>query len=1057
MRSKLNRVSKLEVVIALLTGMTVWPALSLAAGQSTSPAPRGTATNGTSTRPAGPMASLTPASETQMKEIAPLKTPEEAIDKAKKFFATRQAGAAGAAIEKACELKPEMLTETTLQTPRPWNEFWFAYRALMQEKKLEAGDTGGRLKVAEWLHKAGQTNSAGTLLASILEADKGNAQAQLLAKEWGIGEPPVRFDFSYGVNNPLLLEKWQENSKDLMIRKERVFLVLPYAYSVREGKLTIAKGSLKVTGDDGKACIGKGMITMQAQQAQESDQGARLPQVSLDAGESLWNRFVIEQKADKTDLTPSEPARPMFALPPRTPRDKNAPPEPRRPQEKQQTSTPTAQVKPATGYAAFLVEVPKEFKYLDCEYRGTPPLRLDAVFLEALAVGKDSKGVDRGKTAEQLAGFVTAKEAAVASAAVAKLASLKGAQSGDSPTASLDLKIDKILIAAMRHPDPLTRRAAFTSVVRGDQPPSEPTLELFRGCPDPEAAMAAIDVLAGMLKPTAKDGQSAPQGQTVSGDETLASAVADLPPSPAGPGLYAVLLACLQHKDAAVREHAVDAILIDGTQQSVAALSKASPDTRQLIIARLAKLPDGTLKSAVFRVMLLRADAATLSRLVPACPTVSLTITSDKDPLLTALTTQNSPAVVQLLLDVLSRADVSAIAGSDTFSKILDGVITTQQKAPTVRAAMLKLALAGFKGPYQAPIKRTRQSSNTKGAADAGFEFILASLAATSDTKTANSALTALLSTGRIDALLERLKENTTDQQRQMLMEGAIRNRNLWGREALPSFLGTRLADKDPKTQQLALMGLAAIQKSTTAKERWRFNLAVKQAPGFDYKQLLELSASTDETTAQSAADLLLQLAAMPAADSTEFKNAADKGARENKLSAFEQARTAKPAGQYVAMVYADLRAPDAPQQRGQQRPDDAAKARGPKPQPRSSVPLRAGTVTLQAAGNNVRIMMDGQDIEASGDKGGSGALKVNAGTLLRAAFASPEAAKEGVAERIDLTSLNERRECELKYDSLGAWSGEVNIQEIQDPTADPDRPLRLVGAKIVFEPLPTN
>ena len=113
----------------------------------------------------------------------------------------------------------------------------------------------------------------------------------------------------------------------------------------------------------------------------------------------------------------------------------------------------------------------------------------------------------------------------------------------------------------------------------------------------------------------------------------------------------------------------------------------------------------------------------------------------------------------------------------------------------------------------------------------------------------------------------------------------------------------------------------------------------------------------------------------------------------------------------------------------------------------------------LQPAGSTVHVVLEGSDITAPSSTGATGqtSMKINAALLLRAALSSPQAAQLLPVDQIDLSGLNEPKETDMKYEQLGTWSCEVTVQEPQTQTAPEGKTLRLVGAKIIFEPMPAK
>jgi hypothetical protein len=120
----------------------------------------------------------------------------------------------------------------------------------------------------------------------------------------------------------------------------------------------------------------------------------------------------------------------------------------------------------------------------------------------------------------------------------------------------------------------------------------------------------------------------------------------------------------------------------------------------------------------------------------------------------------------------------------------------------------------------------------------------------------------------------------------------------------------------------------------------------------------------------------------------------------------------------------------------------------------RRGVPLPVPTLVMQRpTKDRVAILLKSMDITASSREGLSpGAMAINASLLLRAALESPAAEKEGLASKVDILQLAEPRVGELRYEQLGQWSCELQIQG--NPGVESSKPLQISGAKIVLEPI---
>ncbi len=1026
--------------------------------------------------PSGTAAETTVSAQ-QKADILAATTPELLLELAKGYSLQRAFPAAAAAVQKAIQLQPDLLLDPKPQSPRTWNEFWFTHRAQLAEQKLPRNDAAARVKLARWLYDAGFTGEAAQMLTKALAIDKELPEARELAKQWNLGSGgPIRFDFTLGLSQPLLVPSIQDQTVDIMIQRNNQFVIIPFAYNTTDPKLNITMGTLaKVATDEGKLCRLRGIALLKTDAALSGATGSprttALPKLSWpEPSEPLWERLQVVQKPDKSgyELACYNTTPPIARPQPRVPGEPRGP---RTPPAPRVSATPGVraggrETRESPGFGAFLIEAPLAFKSLTLELRGSEPLTVQASFLQAVGgLSKDTPPAQRAAELMTLLSATQAREGPIAAGAVAKLATLRfgGTDPSQQGFASANPaaveQIDRAMLAAMAHPDGPTRQTAFDAVLRRTEPPPEPLLQQIRTFPQPAVILGMLETIKQVLaqpKPLDDPGQPTQPPPPAAAD----SAWGNLPPSAAPPALFAATAACLAHTDPQVRRQAITLLLADGSRESVDALSKATGTARDDVAAHIGRIENAELKAAVLRALLVKADPAAAVRLLQAVGPISLVITREDDPLLAALNMQSSPQGIQLLLELLGRSDLTAVSSADKFRQSLELLAGSQQKEAGVRKALLDLALGQFKRlPYEAPLKRDRSGSITKTGA--AFEAVLANLAASgADERTAQMAAVILVQAGRIGLLSERMAQ--ADPKRlKKLIEALIREKDLPEREALPAFLAARLTHQDPEVLQSAVSSLAICRNRLDPRRRWRFNLGIKQ--GVEARQLMELSMSTNEQVALTATDLLVSLAMFPTSDAAEFKANADRSQREQRLSELEQKRQNKPSGAYMAMVYVDLKpldpsaasaaplAPPTPPSPPESQP-------AAPPAPRSNMPLAAVNAMLQPSGNTARVVVDGNDITVSstatpGGGGGPSGMKVNAAMLLRAALSAPDAARDPVVNTIDLTPLNEPRECDLKYDQLGTWSGEIAIPESQVPVEG--KPMKLLGAKVIFEPLP--
>jgi hypothetical protein len=990
----------------------------------------------------------------QAQQVEGAQTVEALTELGKLFFLQRQLPAAEACVVKMCEIDPDLLTDDRRHSPRSWHDFWFTQRAAIRERALAPDDAAGRVELALWLHAAGIPEAARQMLMAALEVDDSLAEAQDLADRWRLfSGGPVRFDLGYGLTQPLLLEAYTDQGVELILRRDHVFLVLPFAYEPAESKLIINKSLLRAITSEGRAGLVKGIALLEHKGGQPagwpggpSGRPVGSPaELGLQAGsEPLWERLEVERNADGdvVEVVCFNTVQPVVPRPagagraPVQPRDRPGAPGGR-------------EVRPASGYAAFVIEVSRAMVHVDCEYRGAEPLRLEAELLAALAAPADAAGPGGERLLEFLIRQASVEQAAIAAVAVGKLAMMRG-QEEDLPGEPVAAdgarvrRIDAALLAAMAHPDRLTRRAAFDALIGGG-PLRASMLDQVRTLDNLEALKGMLEQARKALEPPAPTAGGQDPGDPhrrfdpffapADGEDLVTRAVAGLPASHASPNVFAILAACLDHQDPTVRQRALDILLARPTQQSVQAMVAAGRTGRQDVIAKLAGVEKPEVKEALLRAMLTSADAEMLASLLAACSDVSLIITSESDPVLAAVTEHESGPVLEQLAALLARSDLSAVAHTGGFRRVMEAMAAHQHR-PEARAGLLKLALAQFSPAYEAPIRREHARGGLPQ--ESAIEEILASLAGSPDAVVSRAAATALVSAGRLELLNARLAQ-TTPERRRELVRSLSGDKSLSEREALPMFLAGRLSDEDPGTIQAALASLAIIERGLEVRERWRARLAVKQA--LPSAALLALTDHADDRIARQAVDLLNRLTQGSGAP-VDFSVLPDQDARRDSLAILDGERAAWPTGLFACMVYLDVQPTASP-------PPVGLAGRKSVPLPSAQLMLRrssAGNLEVLAGGNPIASI-------SSPEQGVGGKLLIDAAPLLRAALGSPQAEREGLAGRVDLVWLNRARECELAYEQLGAWSGELQGQE-HDMGSGPIRPLRITGARIILEPV---
>jgi hypothetical protein len=1021
--------------------------------------------------PPAPMEAGEPVPADQLLEIQAARTAEELFDLAKTFFITRQIPAAAMCVERACNLKKELLTDTSRQSPRSWHEFWFSQRAKMRERRLPTKDVAARVELAVWLYEAGLSGPARNTLSAALQIDKNDAQARALAEKWHLfSGGPVQFNLTCGLTQPLLVSSIQDEGLTLTPRKDdHQYLILPIAYATNGMRLLISKTDVKVTTDEGKRCTSLGIALLESQSPGPSGRIAArqtATEIKLNTGsDPLWEQLQILPPEEGQQLTLAAYNRlhPIILPKPGAPRD-HQPARPSGPLGKQD--------RPPSGHAAFVFEVPTAFKSVECTYKGDAPLKLEAEFLRELSTPVGGAGTE---DPVQLAGYMAVQtrssEAVVAAAAARKLGQIRSSarQIGTDPAQGNPLAagIGIALFQALGHADGHVRQISFDTLIEGTEPPDQRVLDAVRQEKNADLLLNLLKEIRAYfvdLQEDQKTEEMAREESQLAGSPFIApqlpaapaGAAPGVPVSPAPPSVFALLGTCLNSALPEARQQAVDLILTEPCEQGLALLGSASREAVELVLQRASRSEDAALKSAMLRLLLNQADPELIGKILATFEGVRVIVKGDDDPVLAlAMKERQSPAVRRQILELLATADLTAVETTTSFTQFTASLCSPDvQSDAAVCAAILKLALTQFKPPYQAPVRPPGYHAR-QPAAEGGFENVLASLIVNpvASRDVAREAAVALLQTGRLDALNDQLDKAAGNMRVHPRVHDLIvylaREKRLWTREATPIFLAGRLSSPDERTLQLALGAIAEMRKGLDPKQRWRLNLAIKQA--LTTQQMIKLTGHEKENISGAATVLLAELAGFTPSETNEYRGLPDENSRQDHIRRVDENRKANAVGPFACMVYLDVQpARTAPPQ---VRAGESAPAAPPAP--RSRVPLAAPPLRIQRSGQQVRVLLDGTQIgpppSPNPSSDNPGVLRIDAGPLLRAALASPEAAAEGLADRVELSALRTEILCELRYDQFGMYSGEAGVSDTGGAT---ESPLRPAAAKIVMDPL---
>ena len=1013
--------------------------------------------------PASQAAQSVPTSA-QLEEIQAVAQPQALVEMARRYVLFRQDAAARVCIEKACLADPSLLTDTKPMSPQSWRRFWCRHRAFLRARKLAPSDAAGRVQLAVWLNEAGERGEARRMLQAALEIDPNLEAARTLAKTWRLDSGgPFRFDLTFGLSHPLLFDSFSDEGEKIELRHGHSFMLLPFAYEPAEGPLRILKNSVQVKGEGSQRprVLGIVLLTFDPSTKPALPLGPDPSTLKLDESQPLWERIQVERKEDGTlDLVASNLTRPP---------GKRAAMRKTSGERKTGGSTPMetdSHAGPqASGYAAFLIDVPTSMTKIEAVYEDDVEFQVETRLLDVLGRPLSNMSAkEQAQFVDVLAGKVLDPNPLIASAAVAKLGQIRqglkppGPDAGSAlPTGEtvdpLQARIDQTLWSALSHADVNVRRKAFEAMVMTDRPIGPTLLGIVRDPGQANLTLTLLDQVERALTSTPATGQPAVGASPTDGAARVTAAqlkITGLEASPAPANVFRVLAACVTSQRPEIVQRAVDIILADGSEQAVLILADLPADGRSLLAERLAKVNEPVLKAALVRVLLYRPDPAIVGKLLEACRDLKMAVAGPDDPILNAFRGRAPRDARLKLVSFLGHLDLSAIAGTSVIEDILAALATDAQRDPELQSALLELARSGFQESYQAPLESVRRNNPAENKPSC-FTGLLARIAGAqnADPATARAAAAALLEAGRLKELQDKLKLMPSAADRARLIAGVGANTKLWAREALPMFLASCLGDSDSKCALAALTALGEIYKGTNASQRWRLNLAVKL--GLDQQALMRCTQAPDEKLARLSVSLLRQLTQMSQAESDQLDSLTDAAARQQYLTDLEKKRTEKPAGKYACVVYVDLKPGNVPPAGGNS--PGAARIE----QPMSNVPLLSATVNVQLEGNKIaQILADDRYIGMPDDRGNlspsPGQLIIDAAPLILDGLRWADEQKQAFAGKVDRLGLSERLRCELRHQRLGTWCGEVTINQKRAP--DPGVPLQVTGGIVFLEPL---
>ncbi|NLE59169.1 MAG: hypothetical protein GX616_12470 [Planctomycetes bacterium] len=1027
----------------------------------------------------------------QRKQIEAAKSVADLTSLAKQYLLVHKEAAARLCVEQICVKEPKLLTDPEPQTSsRPWNDFWFTCRAEMQAKKLAPKDAAGRLELARWLKQGGVFGPARGLVNEALQIDPGLSEAKALLAEL---EPPAQLDFRYALTKPVFLTEYMDQNVKVEAGRGYLLLLAPVRYRATEVRLSLIPGTIKVSADVGKMARVLGLLLTEEPpkgdpRATGGTGGAIVtpiqptvptPAVPPDqVPDTFTTTFYERLQIELKDGLPTLTWHNTYTSRPTNPADRATGGSRTTGGTRGSAGGLSAREAlaekrgemPANGWLGLLIKFPEDANTLTIELPEAPPESIDLNLLKLTQQQQASTGqpstIKPDDSFKAISKFATDSSAPTAQLATAWIGQHASAQTGSAGQVSAtEIEAVRVLLAAGGHPDRRVRQAGFEGLMQHSGALPDEALDFLREEADEKTLAGLLDQVdvalsAGASLDPAATASVAPGATS---EPVLGKILETMPASQAPANAFVILGACINSRRSQARQEALRILLNDGSQQSlqILAVPELRKDAQKTLAAQFAKIKNPDMKAAVLRLLLVNPESATVTTCLAACGDLAVKVSTDDDPLLTALQADNEKVnakAKEALLLLLSRSDLSAIADSQKFTELLKSVEFENEKMPAVRSALLAMAAAQLRLPYQAPFARATKSGPSSPEQQAGgCETVLAKGAVDPKINQASAEKAALMlvASGRLEALKKQFIESKDVDRCVGIIRMLAKTKELWQRESLPVFLAAALGNENEEVRKETLSTLAILHDNCDKNNRWRINLAVRQ--GLDINKAVDLTFDPTTRIAEQATALIKRTVGMTLEEARDFDASTTAPARVTCLTErIVGGRTKNPVGQYACLVLVDAEVTAQPG--AAQRPAQAA------PTSRTNVPLTSARVTIKrGSGDALEILADdveigrqGDQADAGGDTAGQtqpGSLSANPAELLIEALRSDDARREGFAGKVDLRTLRDslrQEKCELRPEPLGGWSAELNI----NTQGTSDNPIRIVAAKIILQPL---
>jgi hypothetical protein len=949
---------------------------------------------------------------------------------------------------------------------RAWRTFWLRH-TLQHRLAAEATRTiDQRIELATWARKNGLVTDAERLLQDVLRERSVPTGVRALAAAWGLAPAePFRFDLLYALQHPLFLDAVADEGTSRTPDTGTAAVLIPFRYVPDDLTRIIRAAQIEVQPNPHPTTTVFGLALLLGPTTPAETPATTLAaQLTLQPGsDPLLERFEIT-------LDDANGAR-IIGHNPTGPRSPASGDNPR--------SLPRRLERPASGFAAFVVQAPQNANTLTCAFRvpGKPfeqTLTLRRTVAEALARGPAELAAPGAQdTRETLIDAAGQDDKAVALAAVAKLTNVRAAAAASDRKPTLQ-RIDTALLGALAHNDVRTRHAAWAALTATDVPLPDTTINAIAK----DASSSQVQTILGFCERALERGRPQPpdtpdnnRNATTRPDDE-ASPDTDVPfylrpfaPSQTHRNVFAILDALLRLDRPDDLGRAVDVLLADGTRPSLLCLVRAPAPVHRMLAERLENIPDSPLLSALIRVVLRDPSPPVAALAIRAADRITLTVTQPDDPLLVAVESARDVDLRRMILNQLARADVDAVLETPRMRSILKACSRPDVDIALRRAAV-DFAIARRQGIHIHDVPRDNPAV-PQPIEDSVLLDFLAAAADDPDPALRQKAATALLESGHHRRLREIIR-NLDEPDARDLLDSLLSDPK---RARTPDAWMLLAGALDPDDGTAAPYILDAITRASHANRRvdaWRFNLHL-----FHYitgDALIRVMQTAGDPAAARAADLLNRLALLNTNEFQELRLAPRGDPQRTLLHEFERRRTTAPTGAFATMLYLDVAAP----------PGDPAVASAP-PHPRTpdkplrmcwSIPLPGPRIDVTTSSDHITVFRASPDqllaegrIRAVGDLARGpirGTIDLNVAPLITEALRSNEAQQAALRDRVNLTRLGDQVPCSIQHIELGYWAGELVLQDPRalaaaapppDDGADDPTPVDLVSARIVLVP----